>query len=114
VSEILQRRTYKPGDVIFKEGEHGSHAYVIQEGEVEISKEIDGEIRILGVIGKGGMFGEMALIDAKPRMAMARAKKGSTIIMVTQQMFDQKMSKADPFIRGLLNILADHVRSASK
>ena len=114
MSEILQRRTYKPGDVIFKEGEDGSHAYVIQEGEVEISKNIDGENRVLGVIGKGGMFGEMALIDAKPRMANARAKKGSTIIMVTQQMFDQKMSKADPFIRGLLNILADHVRSASK
>jgi len=114
MSEILQRRTFKPGETIFKEGEEGSQAYVIQEGEVEISKEIDGENRVLGVIGKGGMFGEMALIDSKPRMARARAIKGSTIIVVTQQMFDQKMSKADPFIRGLLNILADHVRSASK
>ncbi len=113
MSDILQRRTYKAGDIIFKEGEDGSHAYVIQEGEVEIVKNIDGEKKILGVVGKGGMFGEMALIDSKPRMAMARASRGTTIIVVSQSMFDQKMSKADPFIRGLLNILADHVRSAS-
>jgi CRP/FNR family cyclic AMP-dependent transcriptional regulator len=114
VSDILQRRTYKPGDTIFKEGEEGSHAYVIQEGEVEIVKTIDGEKKVLGVIGKGGMFGEMALIDSKPRMAMARASRGTTIIIVSQAMFDQKMQKADPFVRGLLNILADHVRNASK
>jgi CRP/FNR family transcriptional regulator, cyclic AMP receptor protein len=114
VGEILQRRTFVKGEVVFKEGEEGNHAYVIQDGEVEIIKEIDGQTVVLGVIGKGGMFGEMALIDSKPRMAMARASKGSTIIVVTQLMFDQKMAKADPFIRGLLNILADHARSASK
>ena len=114
MNEILQRRSYKPGDTIFKEGEEGSCAYVIQEGEVEIIKKINGEKKVLGVIGKGGMFGEMALIDAKPRMAMAKASRGTTIIIVTQAMFNQKMKKADPFIRGLLNILADHVRSASK
>ena len=114
VSEILQRNTFKPGETIFKEGEEGNLAYIVQEGEVEIVKEIDGQQKVLGTIGKGGMFGEMALIDSKPRMAKARASKGSTIIVVTRGMFEQKMAKADPFIRGLLNILADHVRTASK
>ena len=56
----------------------------------------------------------MALIDSKPRMAAARARKGSTIIVVTRATFDQKLSKADPFIRGLLNILVENVRNLSK
>jgi CRP/FNR family transcriptional regulator, cyclic AMP receptor protein len=113
VSQVLQRQTFEPGDKIFKEGDDGNMAYVIQEGEVEIVKEIDGVEKVLGTVGQGGIFGEMALIDSKPRMAAARASKGTTIICVTKQMFDEKLKKSDPFIRGLLNILSDSVRSLS-
>lgn len=112
-SQILQRQTFKPGQNIFKEGEMGTMAYVVQEGEVEIVKIINGESKVLGTIGQGGIFGEMALIDAKPRMASARATRGTTIICVTQQMFNEKLRKSDPFIRGLLNILAENIRTMS-
>jgi CRP/FNR family cyclic AMP-dependent transcriptional regulator len=112
-SQVLQRQTFKPGSKIFKEGEVGTMAYVVQEGEVEIVKVIDGKETVLGKIGQGGIFGEMALIDEKQRMASARASRGTTIICVTKTMFDEKLKKSDPFIRGLLNILADTVRSLS-
>lgn len=111
---ILQRQTFQAGDRIFKEGDEGNQAYVVQSGEVEIVKLIDGVETVLGSISKGGMFGEMALIDSKPRMATARCSKGATVIVVTRGMFDQKMNKADPFIRGLLNILVDHIRKADQ
>jgi len=109
-SQVLQRQTFKPGDKIFKEGDEGNLAYVVQDGEVEIVKVIDGTEQVLGTIGKGGIFGEMALIDSSPRMAAARAATGTTIICVTRQMFEEKLRKSDPFIRGLLNILADTIR----
>ncbi|MEK9723274.1 MAG: cyclic nucleotide-binding domain-containing protein [Rhodospirillaceae bacterium] len=112
-SQVLQRQTFKPGDKIFKEGDEGNLAYVVQEGEVEIVKVIDGREQVLGTVGKGGIFGEMALIDNKPRMAAARAARGTTIICVTRQMFEDKLRKSDPFIRGLLNILADNIRRIS-
>lgn len=99
------------GDKIFNEGEAGNLAYILQDGEVEVFKEINGEEKVLGTIGPGAIFGEMALIDSKPRMASARAVTACTIICVTRAMFDAKLSKADPFIRGLLNILADSVRN---
>ncbi len=111
---ILQRQTFQPGDRVFKEGDEGNVAYVVQSGEVEIVKNIDGVETVLGTIGKGGMFGEMALIDSKPRMAAARCSKGATIIVVTRGMFEKKLTKADPFIRGLLNILVDHIRRGDK
>ncbi len=107
---ILQRQRYGPGDQIFKEGDEGRLAYVVEEGEVEVFKTIDDQEQVLGTVGKDGIFGEMALIDNKPRMAAARASTSSTIICVTRQMFDEKVNQADPFIRGLLKILADNNR----
>ena len=107
---ILQRQTYQAGERIFKQGDEGNMAYVVQSGEVEIVKEIDGVETVLGTIGQGGIFGEMALIDSQPRMALARCKKGSTIIVITRAMFEQKLNKTDPFIRGLINILVGHIR----
>ncbi len=110
---ILQRQTYQAGDKIFKEGDEGNLAYVVQSGEVEIVKEVDGVVTVLGTVGQGGIFGEMALIDSKPRMASARCSKGSTIIIVSRGTFEEKLTKSDPFIRGLLNILVNHIREIS-
>ena len=107
---ILQRQIYDPGDQIFKEGDEGRLAYVVEEGEVEIFMIIDDHEQVIGTVGKDGIFGEMALIDNQPRMAAARALTSTTIICVTRQMFDEKVNHADPFIRGLLKILADNNR----
>ena len=112
--EVVQRRTFQAGDKIFKEGDMGDVAYVVQSVEVEIISVNDDIEEVIGIIGEGGIFGEMALIDSKPRMAMARASKGSTIIVVNKEMFDEKLKSVDPFIRGLLKILVDHIRSMAK
>ena len=77
-SEILQRQAFKPGDTVFKDGEEGRMAYIIQAGEVEIIKKIDDKESILGAIGEGGIFGEMALIDMKPEAARLRAMSSLT------------------------------------
>ena len=107
---IFQRQVYDSGDQIFKEGDEGRLAYVVEEGEVEIFIIKDDHEQVLGTVGKDGIFGEMALIDNQPRMANARTTKSTTIICVTRQMFDEKLNRADPFIRGLLKILADNNR----
>src|SRR3989338_4305565 len=107
---VLQRQGVQAGTSLLKEGEEGNMAYVVQSGEVEIFRMADGKEVVLGRVGQGGIFGEMALIDSKPRMAAARTSKGSTIIVVTRDMFEQKLNKTDPFIRGLLNILVNNIR----
>ena len=73
----------------------------------------DGKVKVLGTIGTGGIFGEMGLVDDRPRMATARAKTGATLIIVSRAMFEKKLIKADPFIRGLLNIFADTIRASN-
>lgn len=111
---ILERRAFGVGDKIFSEGQQGDRAYIIQEGKVEVFRSVGGEDVVLGSLGKGAIFGEMALLDDSPRMASARATESTTVIIISRPMFDEKMRKTDPFIRGLLNILADGVRAGQR
>lgn len=111
--EILDRRVFPAGEVIFKEGEMGRRcAYLVESGRVEISKTPagGGPPRVLGYITQGGIFGEMALVDNKPRMAQAKTAELTTVIVVTEATLAQKLAKADPFIRGLLNIFVHNIR----
>ena len=86
-------------------------AYLVEIGRVEISKKTaEGMEKVLGYIPAGGVFGEMALVDNKPRMAKATAAESSTLIIVTEAALEQKLRKTDPFIRGLLNIFVRNIR----
>jgi CRP/FNR family cyclic AMP-dependent transcriptional regulator len=114
VSDIIERRSYKAGETVFREGEQGSSAFVVQSGEVVISKVVDGKDQELAVVGKGGIFGEMALIDEQPRMATAKVRDGATIMTISKLMYNDKLKQSDPFIRALLRILVETVRSSSK
>lgn len=112
--KILERKVFQMGEVIFKEGDEGNRAFVVQKGEVEISKIADGRKVVLGVVGPGGIFGEMALIDDSPRMANAVSADVTTVILISREMLKAKLSKADPFLRGLLNIFASNLRSMAR
>lgn len=111
---MIDRKTFAAGDVIFKQGSTGRTAYIVQKGAVDIVHTMpDGTEKHLANLGAGAIFGEMALIDDKPRMATVRASEPTTVIVVTEQMFQHKLDRADPFIRGLMNIMADTIRSMS-
>ena len=109
--QVLDRIVLQVGDPIFREGEHGECAYVVQEGMIDIVKNAaDGDV-VLGTIKKGGIFGEMALIDDQPRMASAVAASTSTVIVISRDVFQRKLQKCDPFVRGLLGIFVKNIRS---
>lgn len=112
VADIIERRSFKDGETVFREGELGSTAFIVQSGDVEISRVNDGKDEVLAIIGTGGIFGEMALIDEKPRMATAKVKGGATIMTITKMMYESKLKSSDPFIRALLRILVQTVRRA--
>ncbi len=113
-SQILDRRSFEAGKVIFKEGDQGDAAFVVEVGEVGIYKEIDGERVRLGAVAAGGIFGEMAVIDGTVRMAEAVAETHVVAVRVPKEVFNQKMAACDPFVRGLITIFLDNIRSAHK
>ncbi len=61
------------GKVLFRENDEGDQMYIIQEGNVRISKMIGGKEHILAVLAKGDFFGEMAIVSRVRRSATATA-----------------------------------------
>jgi CRP/FNR family transcriptional regulator, cyclic AMP receptor protein len=109
--DVLNRKVFQAGQVIFTEGQSGGAAYVVQRGVVEIAKEGPNGPRILGHVPAGGIFGEMALIDNQPRMAGARAIEETVCLVVPKHLLDKKLAEADPFIAALVRVLIANARA---
>jgi len=109
--QVLDRKVFPVGEKIFREGAHGTRAYIIQSGNVDIVKEINGEDVVVGNVGPGGIFGEMALIDDEPRMASAVVSDTCVCIIVTSALFQKKLGSLDPFLCGVLRVLVENIRS---
>ena len=69
----LELKAIAENTSISRKGGLGYVAHMVQSGSVEICKTEDGDKKVLGVNGRGGVFGEMALIDSELRMASAIA-----------------------------------------
>ncbi len=69
----LLGKKYRPGDVIYRQGERGDCLYVIQGGQVEVVQRIGDKEFCLAVLGDGDFFGEMALFEEETRSATVRA-----------------------------------------
>ena len=110
---VLDRKVYAEGTYIFRKGEIGTRAFIIEDGKVEIWNDVDGEHQRLGVVQKGGVFGEMALIDDEPRMASASAMTKTVCIVVPGRMLKDKLKDADPFIVALLRLFVENIRSTA-
>ena len=111
----IGRRRFEKDHLIFREHESGDNAFIIAEGKVEILRETSEGPMSLRILQKGAMFGEMALIDDQPRMASAKAIDGPVeLLEINKKMFKKKLVEADPFTRGLINILADTVRDMAE
>lgn len=109
--EKLERRIYQKGQTIFREGEVGDVAFLLEDGLVTIRKSNGAEEVPIGIIEVGGLFGEMALIDDEPRMASAMAARHSICVVIPILDFRKKLAKTDPLIRGLLEIFVKSLRT---
>jgi CRP/FNR family cyclic AMP-dependent transcriptional regulator len=108
--EYFQKQMYNAGDVIFHEGAKANHMYLIESGQVEIFKTIDGAKKVLVTLGKGSIFGEMALIDQSPRAASVAAVSPTVCVKIPQAKVNEALGNSPPFIRGLLKILVTNLR----
>jgi len=100
-------KRFAAGQVIFAEGDKDDNFfYVVEEGEVTI----ENHKKFLEVIGSGGFFGEMGLINKKPRSATAIAKTDCVLVQVNEGDFYFLIQHAPFFAIEMMQVLAERVR----
>ena len=73
VDGLMHERRYLPNEIVFDEGEEGQALYLVMSGHVQISRTHSRGRQIVGELGPGNFFGDMALLDNSPRSAQVRA-----------------------------------------
>jgi CRP/FNR family cyclic AMP-dependent transcriptional regulator len=87
VAELCRGQTCNADDIIFKENDKSSELYLIQDGLVEITLSVPepGTEQSIVTLGKGQIFGEVALVDEGPRTASARCIADGTRLWVAKR-----------------------------
>lgn len=107
---MITIRKYESGEIILKENDLGETAFVIEQGRVEVSKELDGQKVHLAYLGTGETFGEMGMIDDKPRSATVTAVEDTLVREIHRDEFLQSL-KTDPEIPiTILKVLFERLR----
>lgn len=101
-----ETETYTAGQTIFEEGSRGEVMYAVQEGEVELL--VRG--KVVETVAPGGIFGEMALLDARERSAKAVAKTECRLAPVSQKRFNFLVQQTPMFALQVMRIMADRLR----
>ena len=102
----------QPGEVLFREGDPPTTAFILDEGQVEIRATQRGQQVMLALLGPGAIIGEMAVIDAAPRTATAVALSACRLIALDRAQIAERIEGADPVIRALLQGTLQRYRSA--
>lgn len=106
-----KHESYTKGDIIFSEGDVGDCAYLIEDGIVDIYATVNGQEQLINQIGKGDIFGEVALLDHQPRTATARAQDNVVLIPVQRNMMNELLDKTDPIVRHVLLVILERFRN---
>ena len=102
----------QPGELLFREGDPPTTAFILDEGQVEIRATQRGQQVMLALLGPGAIIGEMAVIDAAPRTATAVALSACRLIALDRAQIAERIEGADPVIRALLQGTLQRYRSA--
>jgi CRP/FNR family cyclic AMP-dependent transcriptional regulator len=100
--------------VLFHEGDRGEDMYIIQSGKVKISKRIRGVEKTLATLDKGEFFGEMAILNDKPRSATAETIEDCEMLSIDRKTFDTLIRGNAEIAVRFIKRLADRLRETNE
>ena len=99
-------RSFKAGETVFSEGQPGDLMYAVVEGSVQIV--LRG--KVLETIGEGGIFGELALLDDRPRSASAIASTDCRVAVIDLKRFGVLVQQTPFFAVEVMRVMAERLR----
>ena len=109
---MITLREYEPGEVILRQHDDGDAAYTIVAGKVQVSREIGAETLDLGFLGPGEIFGEMGMIDDRPRSATVTATEATTLREIHRDEFLENLQTHPAVAMNLLRAIFERLRQA--
>ena len=114
VQELIvhsQVRSYPAGSVLCREDEIETIFYMILEGEVEVTKNINqAEARLLKTLGPGDFFGEMGIIHNAPRAATVTAKTDLVVLELDKASFDNVLKHSASVSLAMVREISNRLR----
>jgi eukaryotic-like serine/threonine-protein kinase len=105
----LETIAYQPGEIILEEGENGTEAFIIESGNCEAYKMVNGKRISLRVMGPGEVFGETAVFSSHPRTASVVAVDEVTLRVVTRESLEKELS-LNRWVGAFMRVLAERFR----
>jgi CRP-like cAMP-binding protein len=114
-AELVRERSFPKGSVIVFEDDPGDALYLVAKGQVKVVLiGEDGREVILSVLGEGNFFGEMSLIDDKPRSATVIAMIDSAVLLLRREDFQSRLRTSPEIAIALLRELSRRLRRADE
>ncbi|MGB9620872.1 MAG: Crp/Fnr family transcriptional regulator [Brevinematia bacterium] len=115
-SEFFKKhgKIYDEGKVIFNEGDYGKEMFIIVEGKVKIVKKVGNIEKVLMVLDKGDFFGEMALVEDKPRSASAIALTTCKLIVIDKNLLKSLIMRNPEFAYKMIIKMSQRIRETNK
>jgi CRP-like cAMP-binding protein len=114
-AELVREKSYPKGSVILFQDDPGDSLFVLRNGRVKVVIIAeDGREVILGMLGVGAHFGELALIDGAPRSAHVIAMEDSTLLVLRREDFRRRLEESPLVAWSLLAELSLRLRRADE
>lgn len=107
----MAEQEFAAGHVFFRPGDPGDRAYLLHDGQVELLAGVDGAFSRVALFGPGDAFGEMALIEERPRALTARAVTTGRLTPMTRDEFEHQLTHDPARTRQYLRSLFERLRS---
>jgi len=108
---VTVERQFETGKIIFQEGDAGDGMYVVKDGLVEIAGHVNPQTRrVFSRLGPGELFGEMAVVELRPRSATATAAKPTTVHFIPRDEMLALMERSPGLSLAMLQIVSNRLR----
>ncbi len=114
--QLFQRfgKEFPRGTVLCREGEPGREMYVIQSGRVTIHKRVGGVEKVLTTLGPGEFFGEMSILNNKPRSATATCAEAARLLVIDAKTFEAMIRGNSEIALRMIKKLADRLQETNE
>jgi len=115
LAQQMHRRSFRRGTMIFHKDQAGDALYIVESGRIRIfSPKETGEELTMEVAGHDDVFGELALLDGRPRSASAESLEDTVVFTISREDFMRYVRATPQFAVALIELLSNRLRHVTE